>query len=85
MLDDLPDTDRECIVCEDGRYLRDGHELICSVCQHTPSHDVSPNGGTHGSWESFRRLREQYSGFYGPERVKMVGGFLGAYDFDEDF
>lgn len=32
----------------------------------------------------FRHRRNDYSGWHGPERVKMVGGFVSAWDFVED-
>lgn len=36
-------------------------------------------------WAAWREHRdEHYSGFRGGERIKMVGGFLGAWDFAED-
>lgn len=84
-MDGLPETDRDCPFCEDETYLRDGSELVCPECAHTPSYDaLSPTKGD-GPWIRFRRRTEQYSGFYGPERIKAVGGFASAYTFDEDF
>lgn len=78
-------TGRECTVCDEGEYMRDGYELICSQCQHTPAHDdLRPTEGP-GTWDLFNQSRADYSGFYGDERVKMVGGFARVYDFETDF
>jgi hypothetical protein len=31
-----------------------------------------------------RRENEDYSGWHGEDRIKMVGGFVGPWDFAED-
>lgn len=78
-MEKLPETERECHMCEDGKYVRDGSEIICSTCYHVPQHADRGRRTVEGTWESFWAARDEYSGFSGPERVKMVGGFAGAY------
>lgn len=79
------ETDQECVLCGQTNYVDDGTDIVCPECFHTPLHETKSPSETQGPWEHFDRLRADYSGLYGPERVKMVGGFARAYDFDEDF
>lgn len=55
------------------------NELVCPQCHHTPSDSAPSKAETVGPWEQFRQRTDEYSGFYGDERVKMVGGFSAAY------
>lgn len=75
-------TDRECPECEGAMY-RNEDELFCGDCYLSPAKHSSRNDHV-GEWERFWKRREEYSGFTGPERVKMVGGFLGPWIYSED-
>lgn len=70
-------TQRECYNCDDGTFLDLGTELVCDTCSHSPSH--RPRIKRVNPWEKFWEERQHYSGFTGPDRVRMVGGFVGGY------
>jgi uncharacterized Zn finger protein (UPF0148 family) len=72
-------TDRECHLCGEGTFLKRGHELVCDTCGHAPDPDSTVQ--RTDSWELFWSSREQYSGFTGPDRIRMIGGFAGAYEY----
>lgn len=95
-LDTAPTADREeddadCGLC-DGVYVLFEGDQVCRKCGH-----ISGTGGDTemtyrqrqqpDPWREFHRARrsDNYSGFRGPDRIKMVGGFAAAYDFDADF
>lgn len=80
-------TDQECPICEDGEILQDRKiaEKFCDTCLTVLEKDTHREE-TQGEWESFFEYRKnEYSGFHGDERIKMAGGFAGAYVFEEDF
>lgn len=70
-------TDRECYECEDGKFLDLGTELVCDNCHYSP--DGKPTVERKNPWEDFWKEREDYTGFTGRDRVRMVGGFIGGY------
>lgn len=73
-------TDRECSQCEDGVYYKYDDDLLCGTCHYTPDRTSSYSGvNGDGEWERWWDEREQYDGFYGPDRVRFVGGFPGSY------
>lgn len=77
-------TDQECHLCEDGHYIRLEHEKVCDECHHSPAR--TRDSGHVTEWEYFwqhRRDTDEYEGFTGPSRVKMVGGFAGPYVYSE--
>lgn len=78
-MDGAQRTDRECYSCKDGNFLAVGNELVCENCMYSPDGE-EPVMTFEDPWEKFWEHREQYSGFHGPNRVKMVGGFAHAYD-----
>jgi hypothetical protein len=78
--------ERECPICEsEGTYVDIGFDGVCTVCSHAPNSETSrnPPSDPWGAW--FEHRKDNYSGFHGEERKKCVGGFIGAYDFEEDF
>lgn len=79
----LPENDQECVLCGESNYVQNGSELVCPECFHVPIHESKRRTEKHDPWDFFDRKRDEYSGFYGPERVKMVGGFARIY-FEED-
>lgn len=85
-LDNAPslDTEREeekvtCDNCEaEEPFVQYDNDTVCTECQYvrgTYKHD------TRSEWQQWLEHRDAtYSGFYGDERVKMVGGFASSYD-----
>lgn len=71
------DTDRECSNCEDGEYISLEHELVCDTCYYVPAKSTPVS--QPDAWEQFWQARDEYDGFYGPDRVKHVGGFMEPY------
>ncbi len=61
----------------DGTYRQYDYEHICDECGHVRNSDFHTD--TSDPWERFDNKRDEYSGFTGEDRVKMVGGFVGAY------
>lgn len=73
-------TERECSECEDGVYYKYDHDLICGDCHHAPDGESTYSGVSADSpWEDWWEHRTEYDGFYGEDRVRMVGGFRSAY------
>lgn len=84
------DTDDEDAACTrdgcDGTFVDMDHEHVCNRCGY-----VRGTGGQEersyrerhlpDEWVSFEKERSQYNGFYGPDRIKFVGGFARPYDF----
>lgn len=83
------DEQHECGACgaEDPFVTVGGShgEKMCSECHVLPNQSRERVSQHSTPWETFRERRSQYSGFHGPERVKFVGGFARAYDFEKDF
>ena len=80
------DEERECPICStDGSYVEYGGDLVCLNCAHTPTPETtrSQDANPWGQWHKHRR--DEYDGFYGEERVRMIGGFAATYDFGPDF
>lgn len=78
-----PRTDEECPKCEDGYFLQDDHSVFCENCHYAPERSANRVRKTD-EWVDFWQYRtSEYSGFRGPERVKVVGGFASAY-FESD-
>lgn len=87
------DGDAECDQDEcNGEYVYYDGDRVCRSCGY-----VSGTGDdTAVSYRNkhltdariaFERERrkDEYSGWYGPDRIKFVGGFAGSYDFGKDF
>jgi hypothetical protein len=82
----VDDEDDECPVCgaENSYALYDG-DKVCSQCAHVPSHDTREEE-TVDEWTEWQQHRaERYSGWYGEDRIKFVGGFASVYHSTEDF
>lgn len=74
----------ECDGCEGPLIMDDNGDKRCFDCGLLAS-AVEVEKETTNPWCEWREhRRENYSGWYGDERVKMVGGFLGAWDFEND-
>lgn len=74
-------TGRDCNVCEDGTFLKDGSELICDTCQYVPDSREPTESQT--PWQQFRKLRAQAA--EDNERPYCVGGAPGAYWGDGEY
>lgn len=75
-------SETECIKCEEATYEQQDGDWYCPNC-HYVKRSQTGNMQQQNNWEWFWQQRQQYSGFRGPDRVKMVGGFVGAWDADE--
>lgn len=82
------DDDVECDNCAGGTYVLYDGDKLCRDCGYI----AGSGGGSRerevddwAAWQQHRREHEDYSGFHGPDRIKMVGGFASAYDFGADF
>jgi hypothetical protein len=77
-------TEQECTVCEDGTYIRLENEKVCDTCQHSPAKNltITTEKDVWTAFQTYRRENEDYNGWYGPDRIKFVGGFAGPY-FEE--
>lgn len=73
----LPTTETDCPLCETGTFCRDGHELICDTCQHSPTFETKSDDS--GPWELHRE--QVYSSVNDSQepRPKLVGGYEEAY------
>lgn len=70
----------ECDECDGDMVLYDG-DKVCEecglLCGSADEEEIS-------EWTQWRQHRdENYSGWYGEERVKMVGGFIGPWITDD--
>jgi len=75
-----PEDNNECTLCgAEDSYVRYDSDTVCSNCGFTPQATASPTD-TETAWERFWSHRaDEYSGHYGPERKKCVGGFEYPY------
>lgn len=79
------DEQHECPICAAEDYVLYDGDKMCANCAHTPG--VEPSRGlprrkqSWEDWQAHRRQNDDYEGWTGSDRIKMVGGFVGAYDF----
>lgn len=74
--------EKECGLCEaEGTFVIHEGDKLCTECGHAPSSRRSTvETDRKDEWQQwFEHRAEHYSGFYGEDRVKMVGGFESAY------
>lgn len=85
-LDTAPriEDDAECPICGgEATYVRYENARVCEVCGHAPT---STNVGESDDWEEWwmhRKSSDEYSGWLGPSRIRMVGGFKYVYHEDD--
>lgn len=81
------DEDAECDNCEGGTYVLYDGDKLCRDCGYLAGSRPrqTEDGDEWSSWQQHRRDHEDYSGWYGEDRIKMVGGFAAAYEFESDF
>lgn len=72
------DTGRSCPWCDDGRLYKIDGDIVCDSCFYSPEKTLS-EPRDRDRWQWFWDARDRYSGWYGPDRIRMVGGFIGAY------
>lgn len=78
-----PESQHECPVCMAEAYVLYEHEKMCANCGHTPSPEGSSGLVTtpREEWKDWHQhRREEYEGWYGEDRIRFPGGFVGAYD-----
>lgn len=80
------EEDHECAICgATGSFVLYDHDKVCRECGYVPSADDGDET-EDDEWERwFEHRDEDYDGFRGEDRIKMVGGFASAYVFGEDF
>jgi hypothetical protein len=74
----------KCEICgTEEPYVKYDNNKTCKCCGHLPNHSTSDDDNSN-PWQSWWEHRaDMYSGFYGKDRVKMVGGFSSAWnEFD---
>jgi hypothetical protein len=74
--------DRDCPICADGGcYVRYDGDTVCRECGHVAgSRKSSSDGQTPWSaWWDHRS--DEYDGKTGDSRIRMVGGFVSAYEY----
>lgn len=79
--------DEECAICDgENTFVLYENDKVCKQCGHAPTSTDRPSDNTETEWSRWEQhRREEYSGFYGDERIKFVGGFTSAYQFEKDF
>lgn len=78
------ESQHECPLCgADAPYVLYDGDKMCEECGHVPSAGGRDADDGHEDWREHRR--ENYSGWFGPDRIKFPGGFASAYDFTTDF
>lgn len=76
------DEERECGLCEaEGTIVVYDGDKVCKNCGHTPgpSRGTADEQDEWAEWFEHRREYEEYSGWFGENRIKFVGGFADAY------
>lgn len=79
------DEDASCDDCGSGTYVLYDGDKVCRDCGYLAQPQDSPTTDDWSTWVEHRRSNDDYSGWYGENRIKMVGGFAAAYEFGEDF
>jgi hypothetical protein len=81
--DDEDDSDEyvACDNCESGTYVLFDGDKVCDTCGVLAKRPegVSRTSNPWGSWVEHRRSHDDYSGWFGEDRIKMVGGFIHPY------
>lgn len=73
----LQRTDRDCRACEDGTFLKDGHELVCGSCGYAPSSDGPTRKTT--PWDAYRSEVDLRASGEVDGRPRLPGGWPDAY------
>jgi DNA-directed RNA polymerase subunit RPC12/RpoP len=84
--DDEDDEAVECPHCTHERpYVRYDGDTVCQHCGYVRGSDSvsrSASSTPQPQWSTWWNHRSsEYDGWYGRERVRMVGGFAAAYDY----
>lgn len=83
-VDNFQRTGDECPVCEDGEILKGEYEKFCDSCHTVIDADAFVHE-ENGVWEQWWDRRDsEYSGLYGHDRMKAVGGFGGVWFYTDD-
>jgi hypothetical protein len=83
----VEDDDSECGLCgREGTFVLYDGDRLCKHCGYAPTSNNTMDTTEDSEWEGWLTHRNsEYSGFFGPDRVKFVGGFASAYEFESDF
>ena len=70
----------KCTHCGAERsYVLYDNDKVCKECGHVPTGSEGPSNESDPWGEWWEHRSAEYSGFYGPNRIKFVGGFESAY------
>ncbi len=75
----------ECSECE-GELILDGDDKRCSDCGLINGYTTVSRTESQNPWEEwwdYRRNDDDISGWFGKDRITMVGGFLSPWFSDE--
>lgn len=81
---DDEDDPINCPLCEgELTYVKYEHDTVCIECGHVRGAQQSRGQRTRTSvweeWWEHRRTSDEYEGWYGENRIRMVGGFRSSY------
>lgn len=79
----LPETDDECPLCDEGVFVRDGYERICSHCQYSPDYESTIS--TREPWETYRVEVQRHARGRKDGRPRLAGGYKHAYWGDGEY
>lgn len=72
---DADDEPSECAICDsEDSYIRYEGDTVCIECGHVRGGDEPMSEGKNPWVEWWEHRDENYDGFYGPDRIKFVGG-----------
>ena len=75
------EEDSECAVCgAQNSFVLYDNDKVCRECQHVRG-EARDTSKSLNEWERWWQHRDaNYSGFTGPDRIKMVGGFESVWN-----
>lgn len=77
--DNLPETERECMKCEEATFVQDGYEIICPNCHFTPTKNHSVEKRRKTEWEKHRKQVDKRAKDSAAKRPRLIGGYKDAY------
>jgi ribosomal protein S27AE len=75
-------TERECHICEDGTFMKNGSRLVCDTCSYAPTFESRPT--QQSEWEAHRRQVDGRANGDIDGRPRLYGGYKDAYWADGD-
>ena len=86
------DDNSECPLCDsEDAYVKYDDDIVCENCGHVRGGEGKPQYNIETEvrplwheWFEYRRENDEYSGWYGEDRIRFVGGFEGVWHRDDD-